>query len=107
VTLGKSIPIYLSEVMKLQTKMKRYKKFVSREHESTLKTSFWQSVVQVTGGVGDCVVRVMTTLCAGRFGVRIPTGPRDFLFEKFRPGTTQSSTQWVPRFFPGVKAART
>jgi hypothetical protein len=88
--------------------MKGYKKFIGREREAKLKTSFLWLVVQETGGVGDSIVRVVITLRAGRFGVRIPAGSRDSLFfEMFRPVTAQSSSQWVPWFFPGVKAART
>ena len=47
-----------------------------------------------------------TMLQAGRSGVRIPEGARDYsLLQNVQSGLgpTQPSNQWVPGFFPGVK----
>ena len=54
------------------------------------------------------VVLMVTSLRAGRFGVRIPVGEIEFLFCKtFRAalGPTQPSVKWVTWFVPRGKAA--
>jgi len=65
------------------------------------------SVIPQTRGSSGSVV---TMLREGRSGFRVPVWQEICLFSKTsRPvvSPTQTRIQWVPAFFPGVKAART